>query len=215
MKNAALTMVAVAGLASVSMADTYSGGSTGPLVDSTTNNTQAGSGLATFTLGASNGANPTISSFNSLTIAMTHTWIGDLLIQLTSPAGTTADVLVRAGVTSATGFGDAGDFVAGNSYTFVNSGGTPFPISGNPATGTYDRLGRANPLQVASDTGLDFSAFAGQDLNGTWTLSIRDYGGGDTGAVAGWSMDITSTPTPGAAAALGLGGLAAFRRRRA
>lgn len=212
-----LMIAAVAGLASVTLADTYSGGSTGPVADATGNNNQASATLSTFTLVVSNPANPTITSFNALNLGINHTWVGDLLIQLTSPSGTTADVLVRPGVTTATSFGSSSDFLAANTYAFVNSGGTAFPTgsAASVASGTYNRLGRAAAGQVASDSGLDFTAFNGQDLNGTWTLSIRDYGSGDTGSINGWSMDISSVPTPGAAAMLGLGGLASFRRRRA
>lgn len=210
-----MMLAVLAGSASVALADNYGPGSVGAIADATASNTQAGSGLTTFTFNAVNVANPTITSFDSLVMSLSHTWVGDLLIQITSPAGTTADVLVRAGVVSATGFGSSGDFLAANTITFVDSGGSAFPIAGNVATGTYNRLGRANPLQVASDTGLGFNAFVGENLNGVWTLSFRDYGGGDVGTLGSWSMNITSTPTPGAAAILGLGGLVAGRRRRA
>lgn len=215
MKKIAALMV-LAGSA-VAQADNYGPGAGGALVDSTGNNSLANAGVATFVLSASNGANPTIASFNSLTLRMSHTWAGDLLIQLTSPAGTTADVLVRPGVTTATGFGSSSDLLLANTYTFVESGGAAWPTgsAASVAGGTYNRFPRAAAPVVAADTGLGFGAFAGENLNGNWTLTIRDYAGGDTGVVETWSMDITSTPTPGAAALLGLGGLVAGRRRRA
>jgi subtilisin-like proprotein convertase family protein len=55
------------------------------------------------------------------------------------------------------------------------------------------------------------AAFAGQNSNGNWTLSIADSGFGDVGAITGWQLTIV--PAPGAASVLCLGGLLAARRR--
>lgn len=217
MKNIAFASLAIALAAGIAQADIYTGGTGGAIPDSAGNNVSGP--VALFTLAAANGANPTISSFNGIAIGMNHTFVGDLLITITSPGGQTADVLVRPGVTSATTFGNGGDFsfASGNAYVFVNSGGTPFPTtsSGVIPTGTYNRSPAANGTVVATGaSGNDFSVFAGGDVNGVWTLSVRDFANQDTGNIVGWSLDITTVPTPGAAALLGLGGLMAGRRRR-
>jgi MYXO-CTERM domain-containing protein len=227
MKTLATVVLSVAALAGMAQADVYTGGTGGALVDSLGNNNAAQAGTAAFTLLASNAANPTISSFNSLTITMGHSFAGDLVMTLTSPSGAVADIVVRPGVTTATGFGTGTNFgssVSGTApgtatYTFVQSGGTnllPAPVSGVYAPGTYNILSAVNPAVVAPGaSGLGYGAFNGLDVNGTWTLTVRDLAAGDTGSVVDWSMDITTVPTPGAAALLGLGGLVAGRRRRA
>jgi MYXO-CTERM domain-containing protein len=213
----AFGLIALALVAGAANADIYTGGAGGAIPD----NSPAGvSGLLT----ATNVGSPTISSFNSLTIRMGHTWAGDLVITLTSPAGTTADVIVRSGVTTATGFGNSGNFGSSSSstapgladYTFVIGGGALTAVSGLIPAGTYGTFSAANGTVVAPGaTGLSFAAFNGENLNGNWTLTARDLAAGDTGTIDSWSMDITSVPTPGALALVGLGGLVAARRRRA
>jgi subtilisin-like proprotein convertase family protein len=229
MTRIALASLALASICGLAHADTYAGGSGGNLVDATGNNTVATAGTAQFTLSASNAAAPTIAVFNSISITMGHTFAGDLVITLTSPGGQTADVLVRPGVATATGFGNGDNLGSSNSssapgtalYTFVNAGGTAFPTAtasgGLIASGTYNRASAANATVVTGGaSGNDFSVFNGTDLNGVWTLTIRDLASGDTGTVASWSLDIASrpVPAPGAAAMLGLGAIGAARRKR-
>lgn len=226
MKTLATAVLSVAALAGLAQADVYTGGTSGNLVDATGDNNPATAGSASFTLAVSGVVNSTISSFNSLTVTMGHSWAGDLVMTLTSPSGAVADIVVRPGVTTATNVGTGTNFgasaatAAGTAtYTFVQSGGLnliPAPTSGVYAPGSYNILSAVNPLVVAPGaSGLGYAAFNGLDVNGTWTLTVRDLATGDTGTVAGWSMDITTVPTPGAAALIGLGGLAATRRRRA
>lgn len=227
MKTLATAVLSVAALAGLAQADVYTGGTGGNLVDSSGNNNPANFGSASFTLGVSGVVNSTISSFNSLTVTMGHTFAGDLVMTLTSPSGAVADIVVRPGVASATGFGTGTNFGSSSgatapgtaTYTFVQSGGLnllPAPTSGVYAPGSYNILSAVNNTVVAPGaSGLGYSAFNGLDVNGTWTLTVRDLANGDTGSVADWSMDITTVPTPGAAALIGLGGLAATRRRRA
>lgn len=226
MKTLAITALTVAALAGLAQADVYTGGTGGALVDSAGNNSATNFGSASFTLAVSGVVNPTISSFNSLTVTMGHSFVGDLVMTLTSPSGAVADIVVRPGVTTATGFGSGANFgsssatAAGTAtYTFVQSGGLdlmPAPASGLYAPGSYNILSAVGPIVVAPGaSGVGYAAFNGADVNGTWTLTVRDLAAGDTGAVVDWSMDITTVPTPGAAALIGLGGLAATRRRRA
>lgn len=146
---------------------------------------------------------------------LSHTWVGDLVVTLTSPGGTNFLLMSRVGSTTATGLGDSSNL--GGDYTFddaasqsiwdiavIAANGTGFVIP----TGTY----RTTGAQSSAYTSI-MGAFGGSDPNGVWTLAITDNAGGDTGAITGWSLNIV--PTPSAAAALGLGGLALGRRRRA
>ncbi|HED54817.1 MAG TPA: PEP-CTERM sorting domain-containing protein [Phycisphaerales bacterium] len=52
------------------------------------------------------------------------------------------------------------------------------------------------------------------DAAGNWSIFITDNAGGDTGTVETISLEFTAVPAPASLALLGLGGLAATRRRR-
>lgn len=111
-----------------------------------------------------------------VTLDATHTWVGDLRAWLTSPSGTTVELLERPG----TAF-------YGSSSRDLNG-----PI-------TFDDAA-ANLIQEISDSGAALSgsfvpdeplaAFAGENSAGTWRLRMTDEAAGDTGQLNGWSLDV-------------------------
>ncbi|HMM66675.1 MAG TPA: proprotein convertase P-domain-containing protein [Dokdonella sp.] len=133
------------------------------------------------------GATSTITVGEDLTltdlqvgVAIDHTWVGDLTVSLTSPGGTTVVLLDRPGVPAST-FGcpdDNMNVVFSDAASVVPettcNGSTPW-LSG-PV------------LPVAA-----LSAFDGESTLGTWTLTVSDSAGGDTGGITNWSLQ----PTPG------------------
>lgn len=169
---------------------------------------------------------PPVISLNNVTINMgtlppsgptgAHSWVGDLVATLTAPNGDNAQILVRTGSTSPTGFGSSSDF-GGGPFVFVNSGGASFATAAlaTPVpAGTYNRFN--NPLVAPSPPtdADDYSVFAGDPAAGVWTLRMEDWAGGDTGGLASWTMDIT-IPEPGSLGLLVAGiGLPLLRRRR-
>jgi len=98
-------------------------------------------------------------------VDITHTWAGDIDIDLTSPAGTTVRIMDDGAVNSS-----SDDVVV----TMDDAAATPH----NTNMGTIQP---ANPL----------SAFNGEDANGTWTMVVTDDAGGDGGTWNSWSMMIT------------------------
>ncbi len=112
-----------------------------------------------------------------LTTDITHTFGADLDITLTSPGGTTAVISTDNG--------------GGNDDVFS---GTLWDDQANdPATDhTYANLTTATPLTVEEA----LCVFAGEDPNGTWTLSVADDAGGDTGTLNSWSLDVTTLTDP-------------------
>jgi hypothetical protein len=144
-------------------------------------------------------------SFNGLA----HTWVGDLSMTLTGPgAGNSFNFFFRPGQTTPTAVGQNGDFLAGNSYSFSDAG-----IAWN--TGATIPSGDYAPIRspfAAPQTINSFGAMNGSD--GAWTLTIGDFAGLDVGGLQGWSLIVKPVPTPGAAALLGLAGVAGLRRRR-
>jgi hypothetical protein len=109
------------------------------------------------------------------TVGVDHSWIGDLVFRLTSPAGTMVTFINRAG-----GGGNGGnnfcqtllddDAVGAISINNISS-------SAAPNAGTF--LPSA-PL----------SAFDGENPNGTWTLTVIDDSIGDSGSVRAFSLII-------------------------
>ncbi len=139
-----------------------------------------------------------------------HTWVADLELTLVSPAGTAVRLLDLTGVQN-------GDDIDGD-ITFDDSASEFFPdddtdgtVSGTFLVSDYENADADVP---ATAFGLDLSAFNGEDANGTWSLYVYDETSGDTGSFDGWTLDIETIPAPASAALLGLGGLAAARRRR-
>ena len=103
---------------------------------------------------------------SNVTIDLTHTWDSDLEIDLISPSGTVWDLSSDNGG-------------AGDNYT-----NTVFE-DGNPSitTGTAPFTGSFQAEQGPLNTG-----FAGEAVNGNWTLSICDDAGGDSGNLLSFSI---------------------------
>lgn len=119
--------------------------------------------------------NATIGNTNA---AVDHTFIGDLIFRLTSPAGTTVTIVNRRGGTREnicnTVLDDDGGFPALSTVTST----TGQFLSGN----------------FAPDNAL--SAFDGQNGNGNWTLNVSDNASLDNGSLRRFSLVIsTASPT--------------------
>lgn len=113
----------------------------------------------------------TINDVDVLNLNISHTWINDLIVRLTSPQGTQVTLLSQICNSEdniLTNFDDE----SGNAYSSL-----PCPPTNN---GTYQPL---NAL----------SAFDGEDLNGTWTLTIQDVFNQDGGSLNAWSLGICYT----------------------
>jgi len=126
---------------------------------------------------------------NDMDVALNvaHTWVGDLKITLKHEnTGTSVTLMDRPGV-PASGAGCGGDNITA---TFSDEGGTPVEGKCNPAIPAISgTLQPQDPL----------SAFDGETMAGTWTLSISDSGASDAGALGAWSLRATlkeaSAPT--------------------
>ncbi len=130
----------------------------------------------------------------SVTMQLSHPYVGDLEAVLISPNGVQKTIFSRTGAASGSDFGD--DSNLDGTYTFVDSApssptwwGEAQALAPNQAipTGFY-RASTPGPGGGA-DTSIT-TAFGSATLNGAWTLRIRDGTGGDTGAVTAASLDI-------------------------
>ena len=193
-----LAILAVAGLASVASAQTAPKTYSVDLVPDLAIPDSPAAGVSSTIIVPDSGI---IADFEYLWIDMTHTWVGDLVITLSHPGGS-AIILDRPGVPAST-FGNADNVGGVYTFTDVDAAFPELAGGGLVAPGFY---------RTANDFGL---AFNGDEKFGDWTLTIQDFGGGDVGTLNAWGFAVTNVPTPGAFALLGLGGLAAARRRRA
>jgi hypothetical protein len=109
------------------------------------------------------------------TVGLEHSWVGDLVITLTSPQGTTVTLMNQAG----------GALNSGNNFcnTLLDDGAAALiqgiTPAGAPFTGAFKP---ASPL----------AAFNGQNGNGTWTLTVSDVASFDGGNVRAFSLAFTS-----------------------
>ncbi len=114
----------------------------------------------------------------NVAVMATHSWVGDLVITLQSPMGTTLTLLDRPGVPAST-FGCGDD----NMDVVFDDGAGVDPEStcdgNNPwVTGPLD------PVEA-------LSAFNGQSTQGDWILTVSDNAAGDTGTIDGWELITT------------------------
>ena len=101
-----------------------------------------------------------------INVDVTHSYVGDLIMQLQSPGGSFANIWNRT----------CNDAQYGNIDVTLEDG-SPTIVCGSPTSGTY---APANPLSV----------FDGEDINGTWNLVFVDFYNGDTGVVNEWSLEL-------------------------
>jgi subtilisin-like proprotein convertase family protein len=115
-------------------------------------------------------------------LQITHTWVGDLQVDLTHGA-TTVRVVDRPGEPVIGAFGCSTDNFAAVTLDDEAGGGA---IENQCAANLAGDFTPNNPL----------SAFDGAEKNGNWTLTVTDLGGGDTGSVNSWSIDIGGAGDP-------------------
>lgn len=110
-------------------------------------------------------------TIDNLTVSMniTHTWVGDLTVKLISPQGT--EVILFEEICW-----DSDDVAA----VFNDNGNTVF-CGSSPAL---------NGILMPKES---LSAFNGQSQEGIWTLSVFDEFGEDGGALNSWSLNICKT----------------------
>lgn len=148
-------------------------------------------------------ANATVTGV-SVTINMTHTWVGDLIFNLKAPNGRIINLDKYLGGTDN----------PGNNYVNTVISSPPAPPAANypalvsgvaPRTGTFRpdlinttlaAFGIQNPNGYVSDAN-SFNDLTGVP-NGTWTLAMADGVGFDFGTLTSWTLTITYqvlTPT--------------------
>ena len=114
------------------------------------------------------------SAVGSTTVGINHSWVGDLIMKLTSPSGTTVTLMERPGGTGNSGNNFCQTVLTDSAATSIQT----IAIAGAPWTGSFQP---ASPL----------SAFVGENADGTWILNVSDNASIDTGSVRAFSLAIT------------------------
>ncbi|SNS06142.1 T9SS type A sorting domain-containing protein [Dokdonia pacifica] len=120
---------------------------------------------------AENGTIGNEFSIESLMLDITHTFVGDLDINLTSPMGTTLILSNENGG-------------SGNNYTdtVFQDGGDPINATSAPFTGIFEPQG-----------GTFADTFMGEEINGDWTLTIIDvFSSSEAGTLDNFCMTFVS-----------------------
>jgi subtilisin-like proprotein convertase family protein len=125
-----------------------------------------------------------------------HTWIGDLQMVLTDPTGGNHNILHRVGFTT-TGSGFACDL--NGAYSIYETAGlswpTVCPASTDIPAGDYDQVFGSWTSGTNGVFNTPLSAIPVS--SGTWTLTIYDWVGGDSGVLADWKLcfNVPTGPT--------------------
>lgn len=135
---------------------------------------------------------PTSSNFliTDITVTLnnlTHTWIGDLIANLTYvPTNTTVSLFNRIGQGN-----EGSDF--NGTYSFNDAfTGNLWAVAAPPVvipSGNYFPTGAGSSTLVPMLTSL-----GGSQTAGDWRLTISDNEGGDTGALGSWTLNLQGTP---------------------
>lgn len=178
------------------------------------------------TINESGAASPFPSTINvsgltgniqSITIQLTgvsHTFPDDFGAVVVGPTG--ASVLLFDGP------GD-GDDITSLNWLFSDAAGAALPDAGvlsggsfKPGQNQYGDDFSAFGGGPAPPYGTTMAGFAGTNGNGTWSLFVGDFVGGDAGSISGgWTINIQQVPEPSALALSALVLPALLRRRRA
>ena len=140
----------------------------------------------------------------ALDLTLNHSWVGDLDMVLTSPGGTASLVTVsRIGVTTANSVGDSSNYsglynftdaaVGTNIWTLATAaacGDTCNVPVGDYRTTAGGTTGQTNPPPVTS-LNTTFAGLTTGQINGTWTLTIRDGAAVDTGSVTAANLKLS------------------------
>ena len=187
-------------------------GTGGPLVDAGT-----AVGVAQFDINIA-GTNGTVTAMNSVTVSLTHTWVGDTTMELYAPDGTTFVSLASPRDGESSNYNGTYTFVVDPTKETIDEVSDPLGNAQDIPSGLYAPADYGGG--TLNGTRVDYTPYTGMALDGMWSLVIADYGGGDSGDLTGWSMDIDfsapAVPEPASLAAIvGLGGLGLIRRRSA
>lgn len=120
-----------------------------------------------------------VDDLNVTNLNITHSWVSDLNVMLTSPSGTSITLFTSVG----------GDNCGNNNaqVSFDDQSALPYSALDNMCNDVSPALfGNFQPFEP-------LSTFNGEPIAGTWTLTIFDDFSQDGGSLESWGLDLCST----------------------
>ena len=125
--------------------------------------------------------NGVVKSFDGVDLRITHTFDGDLVALLVSPAGHVVNLAERRG-DQGDGYGSGSQSCAGSPVLFTDSAAASITNPGN--TGENPIVGSFRPEQP-------LASFVGGPAKGFWTLIVTDAANQDVGVINAVSLHFT------------------------
>jgi subtilisin-like proprotein convertase family protein len=121
-----------------------------------------------------------------ISVNLSHTWVGDIQLELVAPDGTSCYLMNRIGNGTC---GSNSNFNSANTLNFSSAYTTSIPTGNTnysvPAGNYAPTVGNAGGSTPNLGTFL-----TGKQVNGNWTLRGRDVTMGDVGQITNWSFTI-------------------------
>ena len=128
----------------------------------------------------------------TVNLSLKAAWLGDVSVELVSPAGDAITLIRRLGAISNSNCGDSSSFVPGNILSFnaantalidaaAVSAGMPIPPGNYAPTYSVATYPKLNPGNLSS-------FFNGKQISGEWRLYIYDYGTGEASNINSWQI---------------------------
>jgi subtilisin-like proprotein convertase family protein len=169
--------------------------------------TGADAGMTCSTLDFSGSAIASVTDV-TMDLALSHTWVGDLVVKVKSPAGTILAPLNRPGHTGP----DDGTGGPGDSANLASASPIGFD---DDSTKTAESMGDESALSSyvvcqdapfncdyspspdgAFNSVANFAGFAGEDPDGLWEVCVGDAAALDQGTFASVTLAVTGDPDP-------------------
>ena len=129
----------------------------------------------------------------TINLDLVHTWLGDVVAQLSKPDGTSCALIKRMGATTDTSCGDSSDFATGNVLSFNATNTTTINVTTPGATqsipaGSYAPTGGTSTYPTTIPLCNLTTFLNGSAVNGNWSMTFYDHGQDDTGSVNSWQL---------------------------
>lgn len=191
-------LFAIVLLSTTLQAQTYSNTTALPIPDGVLTTTGCGSG-ASPGIATSNINVPLVGTVIdgtkiTINLDLTHSYLGDVLAELRTPAGGSCALIKRMGATTDLACGDNSNFGAGNILSFKAANTTLINYAAATTTSSIIPGGNYAPTGMSSIYPVTIplcdlnTFFNGVSTNGNWSLRMYDNGSGETGTLNSWQL---------------------------
>ncbi|RKS26860.1 putative secreted protein (Por secretion system target) [Flavobacterium endophyticum] len=183
----------------IANAQTYTFNTVTPIPDGTGTSCGSGNSAGNVSVSLNVPITATITDPTKVTINLdlVHTWLGDVVAELGTPAGGSCALIKRLGAATDTSCGDSSDFATGNVLSFNAANTTAINVV-TPGAAQSIPAGAYAPTGGTSTYPTDIplcnltTFLNGVAVNGDWTMTLYDNGEEDTGSLNAWQIIFTT-----------------------